>query len=134
MFLMMLNDDQKKLFLKLAVKAAEVNGVVEYEEKNMLKAFALEVKETPIYSADSSTSEILDDLKRISSPKEKRIITFEILGILFSDNEYDEEEKKFVSEIAESFDISRNQIDQMVKLINDYSDLYNKIVNTVLIE
>lgn len=134
MFLMMLNDDQKKLFLKLAVKAAEANGVVEYEEKNMLKAFALEVNETPIYSTTSSTDEILDNLKEISSSKEKRIIIFEILGILFSDSEYDDKEKDFIGRIAQAFDISKESIDQMIKLINNYSDVYNNIVNTVLVD
>ena len=48
MFLYLINEKQKNLFLKLALKAAEANGVVELQEKNMLKAFSKEMGIKPI--------------------------------------------------------------------------------------
>lgn len=44
MFLNLLNSRQKTLFLNLAIKAAEANDVVELAEKNMLKAYGIEME------------------------------------------------------------------------------------------
>ena len=40
MFLNSLNNSQKSLFIELAIKAAESNGIVPIEEKNMLKGIS----------------------------------------------------------------------------------------------
>ena len=69
MFLNLLNKSQKRLFLELAVRATEANGVVEIEEKNMLKEFALEMQETPVYSTEKSTEYLLKLIKKDSSEK-----------------------------------------------------------------
>ncbi len=69
MFLNLLNKSQKRLFLELAVRATEANGVVEIEEKNMLKEFALEMQETPVYSTEKSTEDLLKLIKKDSSEK-----------------------------------------------------------------
>ena len=55
MFLSNLNNNQKNLFIQLAIKAAESNGVVPIEQKNMLKAFAMEMNTSPVYKTDRDT-------------------------------------------------------------------------------
>lgn len=70
MFLNNLNDDQKKLFIELAIKAAESNGTVALEEKNMLKAFAIEMNMKPVYSTDKDIESIIDEIIQKSSERE----------------------------------------------------------------
>ncbi len=43
MFLGKLNEEEKKLFLNLAVKVAEANGIVAEAEKNMINQYCLEM-------------------------------------------------------------------------------------------
>lgn len=132
MFLNSLKDSQKNLFLDLAIKAADSSGGISTQEKNMLKAFALEMRIPPKYECDKSVADILEALKKRSTKKEFKIITFEILGIMYSDSEYDAVEKTFVENVAEAFDIDSGCINEMEKIIKKYSSLYTEICDIVL--
>ncbi len=132
MFLNSLNNSQKKLFIELAIKAAESNGVVLLEEKNMLKAFAIEMGISPIYHTERETEDIIDEIVRISSEKELKVILFEILGIIVSDNVFDEKEKMFVKHVVEKCNLDTVLIDEMVELLNRYASIYQEIVGVVL--
>lgn len=132
MFLNSLNNSQKTLFIELAIKAAESNGVVLLEEKNMLKAFAIEMEISPIYHTERETEDIIDEIVRISSEKELKVILFEILGIIVSDNVFDEKEKMFVKHVVEKCNLDTVLIDEMVELLNRYASIYQEIVGVVL--
>lgn len=132
MFLNSLNNSQKSLFIELAIKAAESNGIVPIEEKNMLKAFAIEMGITPVYHTESETEDIINEIIEISSEKELKVILFEILGIIVSDNVFDEKEKAFVKHVVEKCNMDTALIDEMVELINKYASIYNEIVDVVL--
>lgn len=98
----------------------------------MLKAFALEMRIPPKYECDKSVADILEALKKRSTKKELKIITFEILGIMYSDSEYDAVEKTFVEKVAEAFNIDSGCINEMEKIIKKYSSLYTEICDIVL--
>lgn len=132
MFLNILNHEQKELFQELAIKAAEANGVVEFEEKNMLKAFALEMQITPRYSTQKSSEEIVSAICKNASPAQLRAITFEILAILFSDTSFDMHEHHFFEKMTAKFHIQAETIKTMESLIQEYTDTYEKLRNFVL--
>ncbi len=131
MFLGLLNDGQKKLFLELAVKAAEANDVVTVEEQNVMEAFAREMQIEPVYNSDDSLDELLEQFCSSSSQKVKRIVLFELLGVLFSDSEFDEREKLFISRVIEKFGIDESKVKDMRDAITEYANLYNRIVRIV---
>lgn len=132
MFLQSLKNEQKILFLQLAIKAAEANGIVDLAEKNMLKAYAMEMEITPFYTASCDLDEILHNLKKSSTERDLRIILFEILGVLFSDGEFDSVEHHFAQKVYSTLDISQKKYNEMLELLNDYAKIYTKIVDTVL--
>ena len=132
MFLHLLTDKQKYLFLELAIKAAEANGIVEIEEKNMIKVYSIEMGIKPIYKTDRSTDSIINALDNSCDERTKRIILFEILGIMLSDLEYDYCEKNFVDNLTDSFSIPCEQKDMMLDLLKDYSDIYKRISDYLL--
>ena len=132
MFLNSLNTEQKTLFIELAIKAAESNGVVELEEKNMLKCFAIEMGMAPVYYTDRDVKSIIDDIREISAAKELKIILFEILGIMVSDTVFDDKDKIFVKYIVKKWNIDPSLVDKMVGLLVDYAKIYQNIVETVL--
>lgn len=132
MFLNSLSKKQKNLFMDLAIKAAEANGVVELAEKNMLKAYGMEMEITPFYSSDCEIEMVLQEMKDVSTESELKIVLFEILGILISDEDFDNSEKEFLNKVRTSFDISQEKCDEMLRLLYDYSSVYQKIVAAVL--
>lgn len=132
MFLNSLSKKQKNLFMDLAIKAAEANGGVELAEKNMLKAYGMEMEIAPFYSSDCETEMVLQEMKDVSTESELKIVLFEILGILISDEDFDDSEKEFLNKVRTSFDISQEKCDEMLRLLYDYSSVYQKIVAAVL--
>lgn len=132
MFLNLLNNEQKELFLDLAIKAAEANGVVALEEKNMLKAFSIEMQIPARYRTEKKTDEILDSLTRITNYKEKKIISFELIGILFSDGTYDNQEREFMNQILERSEIQMEVIEKMISVLAEYKSIYEKMYDLVL--
>lgn len=132
MFLNSLSKKQKNLFMNLAIKAAEANGVVELAEKNMLKAYSMEMEIAPFYTSDCDIETVLQETKAVSTESELRVVLFELMSILISDKEFDETEKAFLNKVSKTFDISQAQCDEMLQLLYDYFSLYQKIVATVL--
>ncbi len=132
MFLKSLSKKQKNLFMELAIKAAEANGVVELEEKNMLKSYSMEMEITPFYTSNRNLEDVLQETKAISTESELRVVLFELMGILISDKEFDKTEKAFLNKVSSAFSISQTQCDEMLQLLYDYSSLYQRIVATVL--
>ncbi len=132
MFLNSLNNMQKQLFQKLAIKAAEANGVVELEEKNMLKCFAVEMNIEPFYFTDISMDNLMQEILKNSNEQVLRIFLFETLAIIISDSEFDEEEKKFVDTLSSKFGISKEKTDEMLELLYEYSQIFNKINSLIL--
>lgn len=117
--------------MDLAIKAAEANAVVEIAEKNVLKAFASEMEIEPRYSSGIQLEELLESIAAITSSKNRKIMVFEIMGILISDSEFDEMEKNFVDKICSYLGIAKTEKDQMLSLIIQYSLLYKDICKTI---
>ena len=132
MFLGMLEEEQKELFLDLAIKAAASSGGIAIEEKNMLKSFAKELQIPPKYQCRKRVTGIIDRLKAISDEKSLRIVMFEILAEMYSDSEYDETERQFIATMAESFNISQDTVNEMDSLLKRYAKLYRDICELVL--
>lgn len=132
MFLNSLNDKQKKLFLTLAIKAADISGGISFEEKNMLKLFAMEMNIEPRYSTEDDLDDVINELFNCSTVKELQIVLFEILGIMYSDSEYDAQERQFVDRIAERFEIGSEKMRRMDEEISKYTSLYKEICGVVL--
>lgn len=132
MFLNSLNNKQKSLFIELAIKASESNGIVALEEKNMLKAFAVEMGITPIYQTNRDLDSITHDIITNSSEKELRIIVFETLGIIVSDTVFDDKEKEFINYIIRKFNVDSCLVDKMVKLLFDYAKVCQDIEKIII--
>lgn len=133
MFLRTLNNEQKELFLNLALAAASANNVIEDTEKSLLAAYADEMGVDVNKANVMPLEEICNKIKAISTSKELNEITFEIVGMMMSDSEYDAEEREFVITMANNFEIPMSRIDEMFSCVNDYSALIKRI-NVLMFE
>ena len=132
MFLEMLNDEQKDLFMNLAIRAAEANDEVEDSEVEMLRQFAVEMGLEPRTSTDMDVDEILKRLKEVCGVTERRIILFELIGIMFSDRLYDDREKEFLLDVTRRMELPETILQEMTSLVEKYMILYNDIFNIVI--
>ena len=132
MFLEILKDEQKDLFLQLAVIAAKENGYVDEAEDALLTKFANEMNIAPKTEATLSLDEVIDKLASSCDKREKKIVLFEAAGIMNSDGEYSDAEFDFLKKIAAKFEISEEELGAMMGLVSDYVALFNEIIITVI--
>lgn len=132
MFLRTLNDEQKRLFLTLAKRAADANGIREESEENLLIAYADEMG-INVSIEDISTEEIYAKLLRISNPVEINQMTFELVGLLLSDGEYDSDEIIFINELSVGLKVPKERIEKMFDLVGQYSGLI-KSINKIMFD
>ena len=50
---------------------------------------------------------------------------------MYSDGEYDSSEKEFVDELANKFEITKDELEKIDKLLNEYSEVYKKMVSEI---
>ena len=126
MFLNYLKEESKENFLKLCLAAAQANNVIEKEEEQLMYAYCKElgIKEQ-IPSGD------IDVESEKTNIIEKRVISLEILGLMYSDGEYDSSEKEFVDELVNKFEITKDELEKIDKLLNEYSEVYKKMVSEI---
>ena len=124
--------EQKKLFLGLAKQAALANKVLVKSEEQLLAAYAdeMDIKLEDVNNLPFDA--LCKELKEISSHKELNQITFEIIAMLLSDNEFDTDEQVFLSKVISEFGISDETIEEMKRYVNDYMMLINKINGLML--
>lgn len=132
MFLDVLSNEEKEWFMDLAIKAAEANGEVAKEEIRMLHAFAAEMKINSRTKTDRNLSHILQNFVEKSSKKSMKVVLFELVGILFADSEFDEQEKAFLNQVKNAFGFDDSLLNEMLSEIKEYSALFKKICKTVL--
>ena len=129
MFLNLLNESEKHVFISLAIRAAESNGVVEKEEIELINDYCREMMLNKI-DVEKYIPESMENIVEILSSSEKshkKIVLFEIMGLLNVDSEFDEKEKNFIYEFGLQIGIKNEELDQLRGSL----DRYLKVVNYV---
>lgn len=131
MFLNELTSVEKNAFMGLSIYAAKANGILADEEKLILDAYC---REMDIESFDIELVQPLNEITNIIAQADlrtKKIITLEILGLVYADGEYDENEKTFVSEYAEKIGLSKNDVLRLTEVIKKYLDVLKEVANSI---
>lgn len=127
MFLSQLTSDEKEAFISLAVNAARANGEIADEEHAIIEDYC---REMGISFFDSENAKSVNDIIFIfqNSPvRHKKIVVFELLGLLVVDGDYDKKEKNFVKKFAAQIGISDDDLDKQAELIRKYMALVREI-------
>ncbi|MEE0863230.1 MAG: hypothetical protein U0L79_09635 [Lachnospiraceae bacterium] len=132
MYLSILEREKKKLFYQLAVAIASVDCVCSDEEKIMLNSYCKEMDlkypEIDIKPID----EILQKLNEITNIQEKKIIIFEVVGLVLADKICNAKEEEVLRCIEKVFDMDINYTNKCKELIVEYLRLQEKINTEVL--
>lgn len=131
MFLNQLTAVEKEAFISLSVQAAKANGILATEEYVMIEEYC---REMGIPSFDTENIKSMDEIVEVfqkSSERNKKIVLLEILGLVFSDGEYDTQEKTFIYDYAKKIGLTETDIVQQTELIKKYLAILNDITKAI---
>lgn len=108
MFLDRLSAADQRVFLDLAVRLIKVDGVHD-AEKALLGGLLIQmgVEQSWTSNPEPSTLSLLD---QISGRAARAAALMELLGIAWADTEYGEEERAFIAQAAQRWQISRTRL------------------------
>lgn len=133
MYLNKLNENQKGLFLQLVYAAAMANGEYVEQEKAIIETYCREMDtEFDPKDATNDVDAVISVLSSISTDEEKRIIVFEVMGLILADYTYDDAEKGFMGKLSAAFGVDKAYIDKCEMLIDEYLKLQSDINALVL--
>ena len=128
MFLMELEEEEKKLFWTLAINMIMADGIISEEELNLLNQYQKEMGTS--FKLERGYVLTTDDLSKdieSCSKRTKRVILFELLGLAYSDHEFAREEQDIIDKYAKISGVSPTECDEMKKCIDEVSKVYSRL-------
>ena len=131
MFLGQLSEKEKNAFISLSVYASKVNGVFAEDEKEMIQEYCREMG-IPFFDAENviAMDEVVDVFKN-AELSIKKIVLLETLGLVYSDGNYDDCEKEFVSDFAKKIELTDADVQKQTVVIKEYLDALKKVAEAL---
>lgn len=133
MFLSILTQEEKQLFLNLAYTLACSDGEFGPEEKQLFAAYCQEMDTTfdpPQNPLD--LQEQLAELKKVVLKNNRKVIYFELLGMAMADGRYSDEEKAILEKLRESFELPSEFSTQCHTILEQYFEIQESLTNLLL--
>jgi len=125
MFLNSMSTDEKERFLELAYKLAQIDGNYAEEEEEIINSYKAELGITDIGDT-GSVDELIDFFATKDEPV-KKIVLFELYGMICADSKIEESEKDVFEKIKTKFGISESLVKQIVEVADELQAVYDKI-------
>ncbi|MGF7034223.1 DnaJ-domain-containing protein 1 [Paenibacillus mucilaginosus] len=97
--------EQKETFLELAHLVAGADGFVNRNEREFLRSYMAEMDMKEGEFTPSGSRELRELLAGVTDPQVKNIFFAEMLLLVFTDGDYNDEEQGIVREMQRIFDI-----------------------------
>lgn len=133
MYLALLEEEQKELFLGLAFEFAKVDGNYSDEEKTVISGYCQEMQ--IVFNQEKMVkplNELISKINLSCSIQEKRIIVFEIIGLAMADNNFNENERKIVELMIDAFELESGFIEECESVLNEYITFQRRINKLVI--
>jgi len=131
MFLSQLSYQEKKMFLDLSIHVAKANGVLASEEKALISEYCAEMQLPAIELYETEPFETVTSYFALADNHVKKIVTLEILGLVYVDGDFDKEESKMVENIANEIGISEETYAFLHDSIKEYYCVCKKLAEAV---
>ena len=126
MYLNLLNEEAKEVFLDLCINLAESDDDFCQKEKNLIDQFCQEMNIKHRYMAKLSLDKSLNRLNELCDERGKRAVTAEIIGLVIADEVISDSESKILQKIKEKFSISHIEMEKLIGLVNELYELYKR--------
>ena len=126
MFLSVLNDNEKDLFLNLVINAAEADNEFSDLEKSQIQAYCNEMA-TQLKSREAYSLKSDKVIKKLSESKEfvKKAIFAEVIALMLVDG-LAKEEEELLEDIRKAFGFSKEYQDEIIAWYKQILPLYKK--------
>lgn len=125
MFLQVMNMEEKEKFLELVYKIANVDGEYAEEEQEIIDSYKNELEINELHDTCD-----IDGLISYFSGKEtrlKKIVLFEIIGLVYADDRIVKEEKDILNKITATFGMSDEIIENIKITAKKLQDVYDDV-------
>lgn len=124
MFLEELNTKERKNFLELAYFTMLSDGVIAEEEQVMFNRFRVELQlsEKDYAIQEKSISTILNEFNA-SKKRIKKIVMFELWGIMLANHKLDEKQQELVEKIKNEWNLRDFEVNRMKRWVEDFNEL-----------
>lgn len=129
MFVNLFDQEEKEKFLELIYKMATCDGVYAEEEKELLNNYKIEFGIDQIPDTLS-----VHDLVQYFAEKtddKKKIVLFELYGMVLADDEIGEQEKDLFEEIKKIFALNTEVYDKIEKAAVTLKEAYDAVYDAV---
>ncbi len=133
MFLSMLNNSQKQLFLGLAYNVAAIDGDYSKIEEDMMQSYCHEMQvEFELDKINLEIESIRNEINAECGMRAKKIIIFEVIGLAMSDNNYDTSERELIQSTMDVFGIPKDFDKACESTLNEYIEFQNRLNSIVI--
>jgi len=123
MFLNVLDMDEKRAFAELAKRMVEADGIVIGREAASLAALNAEMGNAEIDDSDRSVAELAGVFK---SNRTKTAALLELVGLGYSDTNFNVGEKSLVTTIAHEMGLGAEEVAQIEGWVKEHVDLVRR--------
>ena len=132
MYLNLLNNEQKDLFLDVLLTLAHIDEDYSQKEKEVIIGYCNEMNISDVRDFSlNSFNETIDRLSEISNDTEKKIMILEAMGLAMADGNFDQHEKKLIKLISLCFCIDDSFMPECEDLLKNFISYQNKITKLV---
>ena len=128
MYLSLLNESEKAVFLGMAYNIANIDGDYSDAEKSMINGYCQELQcQFDEKSMIKPMESLVQTIKVGSNEIVKKIFVFELIGLGMADGNYDNNERKFISQMIEEYNLDYDFANKCEGILNEYIRFQGKI-------
>lgn len=127
MFLNQLKLNEKEVFWNVANILARVDGQFTAEEEEMLEQYNLEMQTDFVYDGTKTDKKALLQMLQDSSRQAKKMIYFELYGLVYADKKYSADEKEMMQEVQKILMLSDADVKELGECVIAILDIYKKL-------
>lgn len=122
MYLEMLSEKERKIFMDLAYMAMECDGEVAQEELEMIRSYEAECR-LPGFKRTQRTFDECIKLLKQSEMQHRRIVLLELIGIWEADNVWKTPELNMMDRVSASLGISQDLANRMKRWSREFREI-----------
>ncbi|QOW60718.1 TerB family tellurite resistance protein [Treponema pedis] len=132
MFLNLLNDEEKSIFLKLAISIIQADGKLEDSEKSFIAEYSREMG-IECYTLDEKVDPmpLAEKIGKNSNDSVKRIFLVELLACANADGDFAEYEKSLIHSFVKIFGLSESSLQDSLELLKEYTKISTKLMKFI---
>lgn len=116
-------NQQKEAFIELAHRFANIDGNINKKEHNLLRNYLFELDMIPSDVVFASERDLEDIVSDITDESIRTIFLIELLMLVNTDGDYNDEERHVALQLQQLFDISDDKLKACMAWIKRYDAL-----------